>query len=763
MRGAVQQELSRASSGGLGGGGPASAPARRPAPSPKMKMARRRGGDDLEGDMMEREAAVPMYRAADRTEELAEHNWWHQRVCADAPPLIPPRRLWRDLARHDGGGPFLSAHLADAATGFAACVCALAVLDLPFSAVGHRFTARGAGADIRAGSNTLAAIAELAEVAGPPSGAVLVGQSYFRLDDRWEWDGAVQREKDVTGELITGVVYQCQVVVTNPSSRVRRLAILTQIPAGAIAVQGGRATGTVRALLAAYATTTIEYAFYVPAAGEVEHYPAQVVEDEVLVAAPAARRLTVAAVPTEGDAGSWPHVSQRGSTGDVVGFLATANLGRVDLERVAWRLRDRGAFERITAALAARHVHDQTLWAYAFVHHDRARAAEWLSHAEDFLAAAGPDLDDGLAPLDPVARGRYQHLEYAPLINARAHRLGDRRVILNDGLATQWRAFLELVASRRQPRPHDWLAAAHYLFTMDRPGDALRAFARAEAGFLHPAPGTMAASPTDAVALQRAYLAAYAAASTGDLATARHRIEPHLDHPVDRWRHRFTAVAAMLDEIAGATAPASADPDSRAQRMTELAARQPTLAVRVEGGTIVIDHTQLAIASLRFYRMDVELLFSRQPFLGASGDRFAFIEPGRVDEIALAPGGSTRVALPAALAATNVVVEVVAGALRQAVTHFAHDLAVAVSAPYGQLQVRRASTGAALPATYVKCYARLRGGAVAFFKDGYTDLRGRVDYATLSTDELDRVERFALLVVHDAAGATVLEADPPPR
>jgi hypothetical protein len=97
------------------------------------------------------------------------------------------------------------------------------------------------------------------------------------------------------------------------------------------------------------------------------------------------------------------------------------------------------------------------------------------------------------------------------------------------------------------------------------------------------------------------------------------------------------------------------------------------------------------------------------------------------------------------------------------VTHFANDLAVAVLAPYGQLQVRRASTGAALPATYVKAYTRLRGGAVQFYKDGYTDLRGRFDYATLSTSELDQTERFGLLVLHDAAGAAVLEADPPVR
>lgn len=77
--------------------------------------------------------------------------------------------------------------------------------------------------------------------------------------------------------------------------------------------------------------------------------------------------------------------------------------------------------------------------------------------------------------------------------------------------------------------------------------------------------------------------------------------------------------------------------------------------------------------------------------------------------------------------------------------------------------MRHAATGAARVAAYVKCYARLRGGAVQFYKDGYTDLAGRFDYATLSTDTLDRVERFALLVVDDQAGATVLEAAPPQR
>jgi hypothetical protein len=543
------------------------------------------------------------------------------------------------------------------------------------------------------------------------------------------------------------------VVVTNPTSRVQRLAVLLQIPAGSMPVSGGVATRTHRVELSPYATRAIEYAFYFPGPATFRHYGAQITRTDELVAAAPARELAVVREPTTVDATSWSHVSQRGTLDEVIAFLTTHNLGRIDLSRVAWRLREKAAFERILAALSARHVHDETLWAYGLVHGDRVRTGEWLAHQDDFLGEAGPDLDAGLAPLEPVARGLYQHLEYAPLVNARAHRLGERRTVLNDGLSAQWRSFLERVASRATPAGDDWLAAAHYLFTMDRPDDAVRALDHAGA--------------PDGVALQHAYLAAYAAAARGDLAAARAHAAPHAGHPVDRWRHRFAALLAMLDEVAG-TAPAEADVDlgardHRERTMDKLAAQQPTLSIEVEDGKVVLSYAQLTRARVRFYRMDVELLFSRQPFLGAATDRFAFIAPGAATEVELAPSGRTQVAIPDDMARANLVIDAVSGPLRSAVTHLANDLSVAVTASYGQLQIRQTSTAQALPATYVKTYARMRGGAVQFYKDGYTDLRGRFDYATLSTADLDNVERFALLVMHDTAGAAVVEAEAPVR
>ena len=82
---------------------------------------------------------------------------------------------------------------------------------------------------------------------------------------------------------------------------------------------------------------------------------------------------------------------------------------------------------------------------------------------------------------------------------------------------------------------------------------------------------------------------------------------------------------------------------------------------------------------------------------------------------------------------------------------------------YGQVRVTERDNGRPLPRAYVKTYARFQDGGVRFYKDGYTDLAGRFDYATLSTDELDRVERFAILVIHESRGAVVREAGLPQR
>lgn len=461
------------------GGAPPPPAAAAPARARKAKQAS--GDDALDFDAERRAAQPPHYRAADRTQEWAEHNWWHRTPADSGASAIAPNRLWRDLATHPGGA-FLSPWLGLATGSFAEAMCALAVIDLPFVAGAHAIVAEGPRLRITAAADALAGTSqlvdgELATTAAP----LVVGQSYVRADDRYDWKDGEQVDKYVDGPFAVGVVYTCLIVLANPTSSRQRVVALAQIPRGSMPVAGARATQTIDVALEPYGTHGHEYSFYFPAAGRYGHFPVHASRAGTIVAAAAGRVLDVGD-DRASDPRSWPELSQRGSVADVVAYLGAANLAAIELERVAWRLRDRAAYDAIVGALEQRRAYHDVLWGYALLHRDRPRLRVWLRALAERLLAAGPVLDMPIAQLDAEQLGAYEHLELAPLVNARAHRLGPKLRILNDGLDTQYRRFLDLVAHRRAPTSEDRVAAAAYLLAQDRVDPALAALAPRRSG-----------------------------------------------------------------------------------------------------------------------------------------------------------------------------------------------------------------------------------------------------------------------------------------
>ena len=64
---------------------------------------------------------------------------------------------------------------------------------------------------------------------------------------------------------------------------------------------------------------------------------------------------------------------------------------------------------------------------------------------------------------------------------------------------------------------------------------------------------------------------------------------------------------------------------------------------------------------------------------------------------------------------------------------------------------------------YVKVYAKKHNGQVVFHKDGYTDLRGKFDYSSINTGNIDEISSFSFLVLSDSHGAVIKEAKPPKK
>lgn len=108
------------------------------------------------------------------------------------------------------------------------------------------------------------------------------------------------------------------------------------------------------------------------------------------------------------------------------------------------------------------------------------------------------------------------------------------------------------------------------------------------------------------------------------------------------------------------------------------------------------------------------------------------------------------------------VIEINGGGKQEFKTYYSSQLKVNILESFGELKVVHAETGKALPRVYVKVFSQDKnGGADFFFRDGYTDIRGKFEYSQTSGDKLQKVKKFAILVMSDKYGSMIKECDPP--
>jgi hypothetical protein len=727
------------------------------------------------------------YRRLGPTKEWAENNYYHLPIQQQDADLIQVNAFWRDLAAYLAGGsigPFVSPHIAEAHHTFPEVMLALAVTDLPFEAPKHETKVDGGAFTLNAGGIILAVHKEIKPAApAPKQTELLVSENFYRFGDRYRNEGNEKFDKYVTDEFLSGAVYGANVVVTNPTSSPQKLELLLQIPRGAISTNGSKPTDSRRVRLEPFTTQSFEYFFYFPspnAANEdrFPHYPVNVARNEEVVGAAKPFDFRVVKQLSQVDKASWDYISQYGSEADVFAFLDQNNIERLDVTRVAWRCRQNVVFFRkFVALLEKRHHFDPTIYSYAVMHHEPASLGEWLRHRDELLLLCGPWLETKLVKLDPIDRKRFEQLEYSPLVNQRAHRLGAQHRIANNVMLEQYRGLLDILAYKPSLDVMDTMAVTGFLFLQDRVEEGLARLQTVNAEAL----------PTR---IQYDYFRCYAALYTEKIAEARGIANQYVNFPVDRWRNLFADVLSQIAEVEGQDAVASKDKDKpdRERDTAELAAAQPTFDFKVENRTIHINWRNLSDATFNYYLIDPEFSFSGNPFVSEDAARFSIIKPTKTASVALPKEkDALDVPLPAEFARANVVVELVAAGQRKAQAYHANTIKLTVAENYGRIEVRDQGNSRAVSKAYVKVYARLKNGTVRFLKDGYTDLRGKFDYASLNSKEapepprplpaepgpgsldtqmlkpgeLDQVDRLALLILSDQNGALVKEVNPP--
>lgn len=146
-----------------------------------------------------------------------------------------------------------------------------------------------------------------------------------------------------------------------------------------------------------------------------------------------------------------------------------------------------------------------------------------------------------------------------------------------------------------------------------------------------------------------------------------------------------------------------------------------------------------------------------------NNEDLANAKPIKVEEYELEPNlKSCKFDIAEEFYDQNVMIEVHGESKQQFMTYYSNSMKVHIIDDFGELKVTD-KEDKVLPKVYIKVIAQNSNGTTKFFKDGYTDIRGKFEYAQINSKSISGIQKFAILVLSDSHGALTKEARPPSK
>ena len=737
-------------------------------------MIRRSGASNSGSDddfVEERAQRKPALEELGETKEYAETHYYGDTSGKYWKNRVDESEFWADYAEYitsvemaDGKPkkPFLTQAFTGTYRGLTAIFGALSLLDLPFYSLEHGFrTMEGRSAELKAASNLIIFKKEIKESKGEIRSNILVAMRYV------DWEQAGDEDAKIE-EFLVSHIYTCQVIITNISSHKLEFEVLIQIPQGSLPIGLSPYQKSHSISLNSYSTNKIEYQFYFPGPGKFMHFPANVSINSVVVAKSNTEPLNVLKERTKISEENFREVLSTGNYELILNFLREKPIDGIkgfSWNDLYWLLRDAKFYEPLLALMKQQHRFEATVWSYSLFHKkDEAVIAEFLNSQDYLKKVIGYYFDSKLITVRPIDSDM-RHLDYYPLINPRAHKPSTlsgaastaQPMILNGNLYATYKRFILYLIEKKSWDVADKMNLAFYLLLQDRVTEALGVFGKID--------------PTKELAggvwlkLQYDYMSAYLDFYVGapEFKVARKIVAAYLEYPVITWRLLFLDMDQQLKEYDGVNIEeGTVEGEERKEVGKKKQIKtEPQLGIVLEGKEVVVDYNNIAEVAVKYYIIDLEILFSRAPFLTQNTEDFSYVRPNSSETVVLDPKmKERRIRIPEKYGAKNVVIEVNGGGIQKLVTYFSTSLKLQIFENYGELKVSDES-GKQLAEVYVKAFVMKKDGTVAFYKDGYTDIRGRFDYVSLNASQLANAKKLALFVMSDKYGSLIKECNPP--
>lgn len=632
--------------------------------------------------------------------------------------------FWKDVIdARVGKKEVLTENSLFAGSNLMSLIAVLAFSDLPLEPSSHLFVSEGKSIKIQSASNLMVFYKDLAEEENLNTGKILSAHQYCKRGDNKS-----------LASLARQYLYECKLVLTNITPDRAELEVLTILPEGSMPILPPLSMKNNILTLNGYSTSVINYSFYFPNSGKFEFIPASISEQGKVISSALTSSPEVLESERIDKVETFFDVVCMGEDQKILDFVREKNIYKdVNLEIIYFKLVDKEFWTKLIEILEQKNHNDEVVSSFSLFHEDIDRTLKHLKkniNIQNTLSYMWEDLNKPLP-----------HFEFSPLVNARAYQLGTQKRIANPEILHEYKSLLQNLAFKSALSLSDKLRICQYMLYKDDLSKAKSLFDVLSKDFSFSLQSLNHSNLQIQLDYLRAYFYPEDSLSISSL---------YLNYPVLSWRKKFSDLHQISIEASAVQSPESS---IKVQD-------HPALSFTVEDSIIYLNYSSLDSCSISLFPIDLEVIFSLNPELDQNNLNFSCSKPSKTVNLALTGNGKFEYKLDDELSKQNLVVEVEFAGMRKSLIVFSSDLKFLVFENQGVVKVMD-KKGRPRPAAYVKAFVKRAGKGNEFYKDGFTDVRGKFDYASIANSDLPSLEKFLILICDDELGALVLSAKPP--
>ena len=577
-------------------------------------------------------------------------------------------------------------------------------------------------------------------------------------------------EEEEPEKYLINKTYIQKIIVTNISNKSINCEILMQIPEGSIPIESLEYTIIENINIEKYKSVIFQQKFYFPSIGKFKQFPISASNDDLVITKSKIKEFEVIEnqIFEKDKIKTIDDVLEQGNKKQILEFIKNSNvIKRNDLNKILYLLSDKNFFENLIKILENKFYYDDNIWQYSIYHKNIPILKTYIMNQQrkNIFNNLGNNLDLIFFKTDKTNNAHIiNHKDYYPIINSRIFKLPKaENSILNLEFRKTYQNFISYLITLKEIDNELLIRFCYYLILQQRIDDAIKIYNRINKE-------KITENKLSNLVLQYDYLTAYLDFYIGypKFEKSKEIINKYKDFPLSTWSDMFKEIKDELNEYEGKENYEGIDNidinDSLISSDNKLKGKEEEdINIEIKDKLISVLYKNINKIIVKYYLIDVEVLFSRNPFMKKSTVDFNYVNPSEIKTYNVEKSNkenTLNISIPESLKNKNVYIEVSGNKKKEYETYYSSLLKYSIIESIGEIKILSPELKP-LPKVYIKCFCEDKNGNIKFYKDGFTDLRGKFNYVTLNSDLINQVQKFSILIMSKEFGSLIKKCNPP--